>query len=428
KRKGTKKRLCKDMIVSRLQSKTYSTTLNPLDFVGKIVLRGVTMDGLGDVTGAQLEGCRGAYSRETIPSRKEQIPTPEIASKWEHLRGIPGQLASLDCSMEIGILIGCNCPKALKPCEVIPGREDDPYTVKPRLGWGIIGPANTRYSAEDRKFLEIVKDGICHRDGRYVIPLPMKDNPCNLPNNRIMAMNQLRPLKKRLESNSKYREDYVNFMDKVIKSGYAERLPENERNGTFQSIGHVHSSRKLTGLLCCFLKPDTRISPTHNSLHHVRNCENQTTKSHGGLKGFRAAVVEVDSSQNLYEDNKIPDISLLYNFQYKTSGIRVWKAYELRLRNPEYLMEFTAQGGPVKTSKKRPRFGEKVKGYLIEKFQAGETSGNKADPQTASREMKFKKDGYGKLFFQPDEWKTAHRSRAFSQGTVQSCVNNKSVL
>jgi hypothetical protein len=80
-----------------------------------------------------------AYSRETIPSRREQIPTPEIASKWEHLSGIQDQLASLDCSMEIGILIGCNCPKALKPREVIPGREDDPYAVKTRLGWGIIG-------------------------------------------------------------------------------------------------------------------------------------------------------------------------------------------------------------------------------------------------------------------------------------------------
>ncbi|CAB4024849.1 Hypothetical predicted protein [Paramuricea clavata] len=52
-------------------------------------------------------------------------------------------------------------------------------------------------------------------------------------------------------------------------------------------------------------------------------------ESHGRLKGCRAAVVEVDSSQDLYEGNKIPDISLLYNFQYKTSGIRVWRAYEI---------------------------------------------------------------------------------------------------
>ncbi|CAB4024260.1 Hypothetical predicted protein [Paramuricea clavata] len=70
-------------------------------------------------------------------------------------------------------------------------------------------------------------------------------------------------------------------------------------------------------------------------------------------------------------------------------------------------------GWALKTTKRRPRFGKNVKGYLIEKFQAGETSGNKADPRTVSREMKFKKDGNGKLFFQPDEWKTAQQIKSF---------------
>ncbi len=66
-----------------------------------------------------------------------------------------------------------------------------------------------------------------------------------------------------------------------------------------------------------------------------------------------------------------------------------------------------SMGWTMKTTKNRPQVGEKIKGYLIEKCQAGETSGNKADPQTVSREMKFKKDANGKLFFQPDEWKMA---------------------
>ena len=71
-------------------------------------------------------------------------------------------------------------------------------------------------SKRDQKFIDIVKDGIVNRDGQHKIPLPMKDNAPNLPNNRIMANNRLKPLKKRLESNPKYREDYVTFMDKVI--------------------------------------------------------------------------------------------------------------------------------------------------------------------------------------------------------------------
>ncbi len=82
------------------------------------------------------------YSREAIPSSREHIPMPEIASQWAHLECIKKQISSLQRSMEISLLIGCNCPQALKPQEVIPGSEDDPYAIKTRLGWGIIGPTN----------------------------------------------------------------------------------------------------------------------------------------------------------------------------------------------------------------------------------------------------------------------------------------------
>lgn len=248
-------------------------------------------------------------------------------------------------------------------------------------------------------------------------------------------------------------------------------------------------------------------------------------ESHGGLKGCRAAVVEVDSSKDLHEDNKIPDISLLYNFKYEPSGIRIWKGYDIGEgkvhtykdlqaerqdieslkvlqpfgpRNKElgvisttpstqseifscsestciltFKSEREAQahmdtgrhvrelesvslydtirkkwaervtgisnvvrptpenfveeeeagqsittdarsmGWALKVSKKRPRLGEKVKAFLIEKFEMGERSGNKADPLSVSREMKLKKDQTGKLFFAPDEWKTAQQIKSF---------------
>ena len=38
------------------------------------------------------------------------------------------------------MLIGCNCPKAIKPKEVIRGNGSDPYGLRTILGWGIIGP------------------------------------------------------------------------------------------------------------------------------------------------------------------------------------------------------------------------------------------------------------------------------------------------
>ena len=52
-------------------------------------------------------------------------------------------------------------------------------------------------------------------------------------------------------------------------------------------------------------------------------------ESHGGLRGCRVAVVEIDPSKHLHEANKIPDISLLYNFKFEDSGIRVWKTHNI---------------------------------------------------------------------------------------------------
>ena len=46
----------------------------------------------------------------------------------------------------------------------------------------------------------------------------------------------------------------------------------------------------------------------------------QTIKSHEGLKGFRAAVVEVDILKDVVKDKKIPGISLLNNFQFIEEG------------------------------------------------------------------------------------------------------------
>ena len=66
-----------------------------------------------------------------------------------------------------------------------------------------------------------------------------------------------------------------------------------------------------------------------NEKHDVLSAEDMKTalESHGGIKGCRrAAVVEVDGTKETNSDNKIPGISVLNNFQYEKTGIRVWKA------------------------------------------------------------------------------------------------------
>jgi len=240
------------------------------------------------------------YSRDAIPSRRNQIPRPGTANKWPHLQRIQDKIPPYQERVEVGLLIGCNCPRALKPREVITGKADDPYAIRTLLGWGIIGPVtpvkdtkdgveenevtcnriitqevgdpeslhskfavssqakeilnpfqvkemleldfserNTdeqALSQEDRRFLKIVTEGIYHReDGHYEMPLPLKDRNLRLPNNREMALRRLKNLKRRLASDKKYSNDYVNFMNTVIENGYAEEVPAlNEEEGNQQ--------------------------------------------------------------------------------------------------------------------------------------------------------------------------------------------------
>ena len=227
-----------------------------------------------------------AYTREAIPARRNQIPTPEIARKWSHLKKIKDKIPPKQNNVEVGLLIGCNCPKALKPKRVIVRNNSDPCAVKTELGWGIIAPGSpsflddqedvstchrivtckigiekldkrfivdrkireginpfevrrmfkmdfseweqgdNAFSQEDRKFLDIVKCSIRHQDGHYEMPLPIRDK--NLLPNRAMAWNRLKPLKKRLESSEAWRKNYMEFMHKVIDSGNAKKVPEHE--------------------------------------------------------------------------------------------------------------------------------------------------------------------------------------------------------
>ena len=55
------------------------------------------------------------FTRQTIPFKSSQIPKPEVAMCWEHLKPIASELLPYKKDMEVGLLIGTNCPRAMKP-------------------------------------------------------------------------------------------------------------------------------------------------------------------------------------------------------------------------------------------------------------------------------------------------------------------------
>ena len=78
-----------------------------------------------------------------------------------------------------------------------------------------------------------------------------------------------------------------------------------------------------------------------NEKHDVITAENmkEALESHGGLKGCRAAVVQVDITKSVGADNKIPGISLLNNFKFEENGVRAWKAYDVGPGHFSHLMK-----------------------------------------------------------------------------------------
>ena len=230
------------------------------------------------------------YSRNKIPSRRNEIPRPESAAKWPHLSHLANKIYPYQEDLQVGLLIGSNCPNAIKPKQVIPGRSSDPYAIRTLLGWGIIGPvtgstnkedldvschrvavkeigseelpshgfvvetlvkeiisaeavksmferyfnevnyvAQQTLSIDDRRFMAKVKRGITHRsDGHYEVPLPLRNESLALPNNEKLAVHRLQQLKLRFRRDEKYKEDYSAFMNDMIKKGYAEKIPQDE--------------------------------------------------------------------------------------------------------------------------------------------------------------------------------------------------------
>ena len=71
------------------------------------------------------------------------------------------------------------------------------------------------------------------------MPLPLKNNNVELPNNKELALSRLMKLKQRLKSDTQYRKDYVDFMQENIKNGFAEKVPKEEVSDKNKHIWYI---------------------------------------------------------------------------------------------------------------------------------------------------------------------------------------------
>ncbi len=229
------------------------------------------------------------YTKMDIPVTHNQIPKPEMLKQLPHLRGLAKKLPEYNPHLEIGLLIGSNCPLAMQPIEVVPAENDGPFAVLYRLGWTINGPhrlivnstgevtcnrvvlqeveifresviakdisrmmtldfsehdvgkipGESSYSQEDKQFIKIAQEGIKFTEGHYELPLPLRDMKTPLQNNRQQALKRALWQKKKMSNNNDYHLDYRNFMAKIIDKGYAYKVPQEELGTSNRDVRYL---------------------------------------------------------------------------------------------------------------------------------------------------------------------------------------------
>nr|XP_054598158.1 uncharacterized protein LOC129163741 [Nothobranchius furzeri] len=76
---------------------------------------------------------------DMLPDDRSEIPTPEIAKHYTHLKRVMDKIPALDPSAGILILLGRDVPRAHKVREYCNGPHNAPYAQRLDLGWVIVG-------------------------------------------------------------------------------------------------------------------------------------------------------------------------------------------------------------------------------------------------------------------------------------------------
>ena len=88
-------------------------------------------------------------------------------------------------------------------------------------------------SYDDKKFMKTLDEGIhVTEDNHYEMPLPFKTSNPFVPNNKQQATRRVEHLKKRLQSDPSYHQEYTAFMNEILDNGYAKEVPKDEQPKT----------------------------------------------------------------------------------------------------------------------------------------------------------------------------------------------------
>ena len=169
----------------------------------------------------------------------------------------------------IGITLGVQYSHLHAEDEVQQGLPFQPVAKITKLRWHVIGPDNVKdstvsylnfarkinlekfydfetlgvrapdcncpeqiMSRDGKKAMELFESSCKLLDGRYVIGLPWKKDPVNLPNNYPVAKRRLESLERSLKRNPTKAKKYSDTIREYESNGWARRLSETEIENT----------------------------------------------------------------------------------------------------------------------------------------------------------------------------------------------------
>ena len=94
---------------------------------------------VSDLDGKNCIELPKTFTRNEIPASEKEIPRPELARRWQHLKRIANEMPPALDRLKVGLLIGTDCPKAIEPKDFVASKDGGPFAISTFGGWTVQG-------------------------------------------------------------------------------------------------------------------------------------------------------------------------------------------------------------------------------------------------------------------------------------------------
>ena len=253
--------------------------------------------------GEGVINARRVWTVKSLPISADLAAKQRDVDCFPHLKGIT--LPSL-IGGRVTLIVGMDNPDAHRASEQRVGKAGEPLAERTPLGWVVRGPVgvssprsanvnlctvqdmnitdtlkkmyeedfvekqplrnhtveaemcNASFSVEDKFALNQMKSSIrVTENGHYEMGLLWKENAEKLPENKFMAENRLKGLKKKLEANAKLKEMYTETLEGYISEGHAKEVIDKQSSAEqswyipHHGVFHPHKPDKVRVVFDC---------------------------------------------------------------------------------------------------------------------------------------------------------------------------------